>query len=113
MGGNQKAYDAVQIGLAVAGIGVTSVGAVGAASASSSKMKYPGNDPAKCNVKGFEWKGSGSPISGKGNFVNSATGEWLHPDLKHGPPIGPHWDYGVRGSAETFRIFPDGNVKSK
>lgn len=41
------------------------------------------------------------------------TGEWLHPDLNHGPPIGPHWDYGVRGSSQTFRIFPDGNILPK
>lgn len=80
---------------------------------SYSHLKYPGNDPAKCNQPGFEWRGSGSPASGKGNYVNMSTGEWLHPDLNHGPPIGPHWDYGVRGSTETVRIFSDGSVISK
>ena len=75
--------------------------------------KFPGNDPTKCEVGGFEWKGSGLPISGKGNFVNSQTGEWLHPDLNHGPPIGPHWDYGIRGVSETFRIFPDNSFGPK
>ena len=74
-----------------------------------SNLKYPGNDPTKCNIPGFEWRGSGSPVSGHGNYVNMQTGEWLHPDLNHGPPIGPHWDYGVRGSVQTFRIFPDGS----
>ena len=76
-------------------------------------IKYPGNDPAKCNIPDFEWRGSGTPASGRGNFVNMKTGEWLHPDLNHGPPIGPHWDYGVRGSSQTFRIFPNGNILPK
>jgi len=76
-------------------------------------IKYPGNDPAKCNIPDFEWRGSGTPASGRGNFVNMKTGEWLYPDLNHGPPIGPHWDYGVRGSSQTFRIFPDGNILPK
>ena len=77
------------------------------------KIKYPGNDPNKCNIPGFEWKGSGPPASGYGNYVNMQTGEWLHPDLNHGPPIGPHWDYGVRESSQTFRIFPDETISSK
>ncbi len=79
----------------------------------SPKINYPGNDPSRCDVSGFEWRGSGSPASGHGNYVNMQTGEWLHPDLNHGPPIGPHWDYGVRGSSQTFRIFPDGSISSK
>ena len=82
-------------------------------SSNTSNMRYPGNDPTKCDVPGFEWKGSGSPISGHGNYVNVQTGEWLHPDLNHGPPIGPHWDYGVRGSSQTFRLFPDGSMLPK
>ena len=53
--------------------------------------KFPGYDPTKA-PKGFEWRGSDAPITGKGNYVNVQTGEWLHPDLNHGPPIGPHWD---------------------
>ena len=76
-------------------------------------IKYPGNDPTKCNIPGFEWRGSGTPASGQGNFVNMKTGEWLHSDLNHGPPIGPHWDYGVRGISQTFRIFPDGSILPK
>ena len=79
----------------------------------NTKITYPGNDPTKCNVPGYEWRGSGPPASGKGNFVNMKTGSWLHPDLNHGPPIGPHWDYGVRGNNQTFRIFPDGSIVPK
>ena len=77
------------------------------------KIKYPGNDPTKCNTPNFEWRGSGAPASGRGNFVNMKTGEWLHPDLNHGPPSGPHWDYGIRGDSQTFRIFPDGSILPK
>ena len=36
-----------------------------------------------------------------------------YPDLNYGPPIGPHGDYGVRGSSQTFRIFPNGNILPK
>ena len=79
----------------------------------NSPIKYPGNDPTKCDIPGFEWRGSGDIGSGKGNFVNMQTGEWLHPDLNHGPPIGPHWDYGVRGNPQTFRIFPDNTILPK
>ena len=82
-------------------------------SISATNIPYPGNDPTKCDVPGFEWRGSGSPASGRGNFVNMQTGEWLHPDLNHGPPIGPHWDYGIRGNSQTFRIFADGTISSK
>ena len=53
------------------------------------------------------------PITGKGNYVNVQTGEWLHPDLNHGPPIG-HTDYNYRGSGVSgFRIFPDDTIVSK
>ena len=75
--------------------------------------KFPGYDPTKA-PKGFEWRGSDAPITGKGNYVNVQTGEWLHPDLNHGPPIGPHWDYNYRGSGVSgFRIFPDDTIVSK
>ena len=76
-------------------------------------IKYPGDDPTITPGEGYVWKGSGSPSSGQGNYVNPSTGEWLHPDLNHGPPIGPHWDYGVRGSSQTYRIFPDGTIMPK
>ena len=79
----------------------------------SSNIRYPGNNPARCDIPGFEWRGSGPPSTGQGNFVNAQTGEWLHPDLSHGPPIGPHWDYGIRGNSQTFRIFPDNTILPK
>ena len=91
----------------------TTTSPVSSNTTNTSSIKYPGNDPAKCNIPDFEWRGSGTPESGRGNFVNMKTGEWLHPDLNHGPKIGPHWDYGVRGSSQTFRIFPDGNILPK
>ena len=91
----------------------TTASPVSSNTTSTPNIKYPGNDPTKCNVPDFEWRGSGTPASGRGNFVNMKTGEWLHPDLNHGPPSGPHWDYGVRGSSQTFRIFPNGMILPK
>ena len=117
--GNGALYGAIT-GAVAGGIkgGVNSVpktttSPVSSYTVSTPSIKYPGNNPAKCNIPGFEWRGSGTPASGHGNFVNMKTGEWLHPDLNHGPPIGPHWDYGTRGSSQTFRIFPDGNILPK
>ncbi len=72
-----------------------------------------GNDPTKCNVPGFEWRGKGVAGSSTGNYYNSATREWLHPDLNHAPPIGPHWDYGMKNGNNTYRIFLDGNISLK
>ena len=76
-------------------------------------VKYPGDDPNVPPGEDFEWKGKGSPESGKGNWVNKDTGEWYHPDLNHGEPIGPHWDYGQKGTPGEWRIFPDGTVLPK
>lgn len=50
-----------------------------------------GSDPTECPGEGFEWRGKGSPESGKGNWLNPNTGEKLHPDLWHPEPKGPHW----------------------
>lgn len=41
-----------------------------------------GNDPTKCPEEGFEWRGKGTPESGRGNWHNEETNESLHPDLK-------------------------------
>ncbi|MDY0139214.1 MAG: RHS repeat-associated core domain-containing protein [Candidatus Izemoplasmatales bacterium] len=76
-------------------------------------VKYPGDDPNVPPGEDFEWKGKGSPESGKGNWVNKDTGEWYHPDLNHGEPIGPHWDYGQKGTPGEWWIFPDGTVLPK
>lgn len=74
---------------------------------------YPGNDPEKSPGKNFEWRGKGDPSSGKGAWVNSKTGETLHPDLNHGEPYGPHWDYNYPGGGNGFRIYPDGSMNPK
>ncbi len=52
-----------------------------------------GSDASKCPGEGFEWRGKGSPESGKGNWLNPKTGEKLHPDIRHPDPKGPHWGY--------------------
>ena len=73
---------------------------------SPSRPKYPGDDPTKSPGKGFEWRGRGDPASGNGSWYNPGTGESWHPDLNHGPPIGPHWDYTPSRGAPPIRIFP-------
>ena len=63
---------------------------------SKPNVKYHGDNPNVPPDEGFEWKG-------KGNWVNKDTGEWYHPDLNHGEPIGPHWDYGQKGTPGKWR----------
>lgn len=73
--------------------------------------EFPGNDPAKSPGDGWEWRGKGEPSTGKGSWYNPKTGETLHPDLNHQPPLGPHWDWSYKGSGtEGWRIYPDGNI---
>ncbi len=60
----------------------------------------------------WEWRGNESPDSGRGSWYNPHTDESLHPDLNHGPPIGPHWDY-IDPSGNRWRIFPDGRIDAK
>ena len=64
--------------------------------------------PPAYPAPGFEWRGSGDPSSGKGNWFNPTTGEMFHPDLNHPAPIGPHWDYTDANGIE-YRIMPDGS----
>lgn len=67
-----------------------------------------GLDPSQCPDVGFEWRGKGSPESGKGNWVNPITGEKLHPDLWHPPGKDPHWGYtDVNGT--PYDLFLDGS----
>ena len=67
-----------------------------------------GLDPLQCPGEGFEWRGSNSPESGKGNWVNPTTGEKLHPDLHHPPGKEPHW--GFKDSCGTpYDLFLDGS----
>ncbi|MBF0137125.1 MAG: hypothetical protein HQL65_12865, partial [Magnetococcales bacterium] len=49
------------------------------------------SDPSSSPGEDWKWKGSGTPESGKGNWVNDKTGQKLHPDLNHPLPKGPHW----------------------
>ena len=67
------------------------------------------------NLKGFEWKGKGSPGSRQGSWVRGPKGqqEKLYPDLNHPEPIGPHWDYEGPGFETGTRLFPDGTWSPK
>ncbi len=71
-----------------------------------------GTDPSIPPDKEFEWKGKGKPGSKQGSWYNPSTGESLHPDLDHPPPIKPHWDYeGPNG--EKARLNVDGTWEWK
>jgi hypothetical protein len=74
---------------------------------------YPGNDPKVSPGAGFTWRGGSGSIPGdaRGAWYNAAIDTSLHPDLNHGPPIGPHWD--LTNPFGAFRIFPDGSIKLK
>lgn len=37
----------------------------------------------------------------------------MHPDLNHGEPYGPHWDYNYPGGGNGFRVYPDGTTTPK
>lgn len=65
---------------------------------------YP-RSPLEPPAPGWQWRGSGPPETGRGNWVNPRTGERLYPDLRHRPPIGPHYDYKAPNGQE-FRWFP-------
>jgi hypothetical protein len=69
-------------------------------------------DPTQPPAPGFQWKGNGPPESGQGNWYNPKTGESLHPDMGHGPPEGPHWDY-IDPEENEWRLFPDGRMEPK
>ncbi len=73
------------------------------------KPKFPGLNPTK-GPKGTKWTGrpGSKPGSKDGNFYNPKTGESYRPDLEHGGPIGPHWDY-KDPTGQWWRIFPDGS----
>ena len=84
----------------------------GAVSGDGRTMPYPGNDPTVSPGKDYEWRGKGDPSLGLGNWYNPKTGESLHPDLGHAPPIDPHWDY-IDPDGVDHRVFPDGSVVPK
>jgi hypothetical protein len=93
--------------------GNTAIGGTRVATRSAAAPRYPGNNPSIAPGRGFEWRGSGPVGSNQGNWYNPSTREWMRPDLNHGPPIGPHWDYGVRGQSPNYRIFPNGSMIPK
>ena len=62
----------------------------------------PGDSPGE----GWEWKGKGTPESGKGNWVNPETGQKIHPDLNHPLPKGPHWGL-TNPDGSKWDYFPD------
>lgn len=73
-------------------------------------------DPATPPGPGWVWRGSGPPGSGQGNWYNPRTRESLHPDLNHGPPHGPHWDWRAP-NGQWYRWFdrggPNGTLELK
>ena len=72
-------------------------------------VTYPGDDSSIPPGEDYEWHGK-EPVGGdKGAWVNEKTNEKWHPDLNHGAPIGPHWDY-TDASGTVWRIFADGTI---
>jgi hypothetical protein len=71
-------------------------------------------DPKVPPGPGFEWKGKpwSQPGDRYGNWYNPKTGESLHPDMDHKPPIEPHWDY-YAPDGKVYRWFPDGRLELK
>jgi RHS repeat-associated protein len=75
------------------------------------KPDYPKN-PLDPPGPDWEWRGNGPPGSGRGSWYKECTSESLFPDLGHGPPTGPHWDW-KDPDGNWWRIFPDGRVEPK
>lgn len=71
-------------------------------------VPYPGSNPARPPGPDFEWRGGP-----QGQWYNPRTTESLRPDLDHGPPEGPHWDYTYRGTEYSWRYYPDGSLEPK
>jgi hypothetical protein len=62
----------------------------------------------------FEWRGQpgSQPGDPDGSWYNPKTDESLHPDMNHGPPDGPHYDYKAP-DGQQYRWFPDGRLEPK
>jgi hypothetical protein len=58
---------------------------------------------------GWERRGKGPIGSEEEAWYNPKTGESLHPNPFHPPPIPPHWDY-IDPGGMKWRVFPDGQV---
>jgi hypothetical protein len=61
---------------------------------------------------GYEWHGraGSNPGDSRGSWYNPETGESLHPDMQHEPPVEPHWDY-IAPNGTRYRWFPDGRFE--
>jgi RHS repeat-associated protein len=68
------------------------------------------NNPAESPGPGWEWRGKGPEGSSEGSWFNPETKESLHPDLEHGEPAGPHYDYKAPDGSR-YRIYPDGRIE--
>jgi RHS repeat-associated protein len=80
----------------------------GAGPSASPNFSNPSEPPGP----GWEWRGKGAPGSSQGSWYNPSTDESLHPDLGHGPPLGPHYDY-VAPNGTPYRLYPDGSLVPK
>ena len=93
--------EAGPIGWVILGVAVVVVAVV-----VLNEVRVP-DSPTDSPGPGWGWRGSGSPETGKGAWTNPETGESLHPDRDHPPPIPPHWDY-KPGRGETSQRIPLG-----
>ena len=73
-------------------------------------IKYPGDDPAKPPSDNYEWRGNSPQGGEKGRYANKNGKDSWHPDLKHKPPVGPHWDWND-GLGHKYRVFPDNSIE--
>jgi RHS repeat-associated protein len=69
------------------------------------------DDPTQPPGVGWEWRGNGPAGTKEGAWHNPETEESLHPDLGHGDPHGPHYDWKTPDG--KFRVYPDGKVEPK
>ncbi|ATC87491.1 hypothetical protein PARC_a3070 [Pseudoalteromonas arctica A 37-1-2] len=75
-------------------------------------FESPANHPIGQDGLKWPWHGK-QPQGGKfGGYKNPNGPESIHPDLDHGEPIGPHWDFNDR-KGPGWRIYPNGGVKKK
>jgi RHS repeat-associated protein len=103
------AADALLAGLDAAGAADAAVDATRVGGARVPSVTQPAG---ATTLPGEGWTWRGPPD--KGSWYNPATGESLHPDLSHPDPVGPHWDYKVKGDpGNGYRWFPDGRMEPK
>jgi Bacterial toxin 37 len=71
-------------------------------------VDYPGDDATQA-PEGYGWRGQpgSKPGDKDGNYYNPKDQTSFRPDLDHGPPIDPHWDF-RDPDGNWWRIFKDG-----